>query len=101
MSIREKWFVFAILGFAVLSYVVKIRLLNATQTPETRAMDKLLTTKEAADYLRTTPATLATWRCLGKGPEYTKPGKCVCYKQSILDAWIEARTVRPSEALIT
>lgn len=41
--------------------------------------------------------TLASWRHQGKGPEYIKLGKRVGYRGSALNAFLESRTVRPTE----
>ena len=47
-------------------------------------MEKLYTTKEAAEYLRMSPNTLAKWRWEGKGPAYIKLGRNVRYPESSL-----------------
>ena len=43
------------------------------------------------------PSTLAHWRSEGRGPAFVKLGGRVAYKGADLNAWIESRTVRPTE----
>ncbi len=38
---------------------------------------------------------LAHWRSQGKGPAYIKVGGRVAYRGSDLNAWLDARTIRP------
>jgi len=54
----------------------------------------LLTTREAAEYLRYSAYTLRRSRLDGKlagklGPKFTKVGTAVRYKQGDLDEWLE------------
>ncbi|MEU2088043.1 DNA-binding protein [Nocardia beijingensis] len=58
-------------------------------------LDGLATPKEAAAYLRTTPAALAQSRYLGRGPEYARCGGRVLYSWEALRAYVAANTVRP------
>jgi hypothetical protein len=53
---------------------------------------KLLTSNEAAEFLRLKPSTLAKMRCVGGGPKYLRRGRCL-YPLDELVRWIEARTV--------
>jgi hypothetical protein len=53
---------------------------------------KLLTSTEAADFLRLRPSTLAKMRCVGGGPKYLRRGR-VLYPLHELERWIEGRTV--------
>jgi len=50
-----------------------------------------LTTPEAAAYLNLQPTTLEQWRWNGKGPEFIKLGRCVRYRKTGLDAFMNAR----------
>lgn len=55
---------------------------------------KLLTTREAAEYLGYAKQTLNQWRSDGTGPKYLKNGKPgspggVRYKQEDLDEWMQ------------
>jgi predicted DNA-binding transcriptional regulator AlpA len=57
-------------------------------------MDKLLSPKEASEYLNITEKTLANarWSGIGTTPKFIKLGSSVRYKQSELDAYIESHT---------
>jgi Helix-turn-helix domain len=48
----------------------------------------------AAAYLDTTAKTLATWRCRGGGPPFTRLGRSIRYRRGDLDAFLVGRTVR-------
>jgi len=52
-------------------------------------------TREAAPYLRVCERTLIRWRGLGVGPAWTKVGHRVIYRESDLDAWLDAQRVVP------
>ena len=51
-----------------------------------------LDTTEASVYLRSSPSTLAKYRCYGGGPQYIQvsPRK-VLYTRAALDAWLASR----------
>jgi hypothetical protein len=51
--------------------------------------DILLTPEEVASKYRQSLATLATWRCRGGGPRYTKLGRRILYRESDLAAWVD------------
>lgn len=51
-------------------------------------MEKLLTTKELAEYLKVTTGTIENWRVAGTGPKYVKAGG-VRYRESDIQAWLE------------
>lgn len=56
---------------------------------------EFLTTREAAELLRTTTATLATWRCTGKVElPYAKLGSTVLYKRSDIEEFVDSNYVR-------
>jgi predicted DNA-binding transcriptional regulator AlpA len=59
-------------------------------------MDKLLTPREAGEYLNVTEKTLANarWSGIGVTPKFCKIGRSIRYKQSELDAYIESHTHR-------
>lgn len=65
---------------------------NDTATP---AASPLLTTSEAAQYLRLSSPTLERLRCTGEGPPYVKlgPGKRsrVVYRRADLDDWLHGQ----------
>ena len=50
----------------------------------------LLTADRAGAYLHVNPRTLANWRALGKGPRFVRSGSRALYRQSDLDAWLDA-----------
>lgn len=53
----------------------------------------LLTTEEAAVYIRMNRQTLNKWRHLKIGPSYVKLGRSVFYKVADLDAFVSASSV--------
>jgi predicted site-specific integrase-resolvase len=52
-------------------------------------VDALLTPREAADVLRVSERTLASWRYQGMGPAYVKVGSAVRYRPDALGAFCE------------
>jgi len=50
--------------------------------------------KEAADYLRTSPSTLAKRRLYGGGPRFTRIGRAVRYRKSDLDEFMASNLQR-------
>jgi excisionase family DNA binding protein len=56
---------------------------------------QLLTTAEAATYMRLKPQTLAKWRSHGKGPDFVRMGGNVYYRLTELDQYIEAGITTP------
>ncbi|AQS48750.1 DNA-binding protein [Thioclava nitratireducens] len=61
--------------------------------------DERLDTAQAANYLGYSKSTLEWWRMVGRGPRYYKiGGGRIRYKQSDLDAYLEAGVVEPREA---
>jgi predicted DNA-binding transcriptional regulator AlpA len=53
-------------------------------------MDRLLTSEEVAERLRRPVATVRFWRSTGKGPKGGNIGGHVLYRESDVEAWIEA-----------
>lgn len=54
--------------------------------------DPLLDTKEAAAHLQLAPGTLTAWRSTGRYQlPYTKVGRNVRYRRSVLDAFLASR----------
>ena len=51
----------------------------------------LLDTEEVAAILRVQTNTLAQWRVKGGGPSFLKIGRCVRYRASDVEAWINAQ----------
>lgn len=52
---------------------------------------ELLTTAEAAAYLRQSVSSLAKRRVYGSGPTFVKAGARIYYEKAALDAWVAAR----------
>lgn len=57
-------------------------------------MENILTTVEAADYVRLKKPTLERFRLTGEGPKFLKLGGAVRYRRPDLDAWLDARAIR-------
>lgn len=53
---------------------------------------KLLTNDQAAALLGLSPETLPVWRVRGRGPQHIKVGRLVRYRESDLQAWLDAQT---------
>ena len=51
----------------------------------------LLTLEEAAELLRTSPATLRWWRHAGTGPKSAKLGRRVVYRRADVERWVDAQ----------
>lgn len=61
--------------------------------------DPLLTPADAGIYLSgVPPSTLQWWRSIGRGPDYIKVGRRVCYRRSALDAFLAAGVRTPEPA---
>lgn len=58
--------------------------------------DRLLTVKETAVYLGTTPGNIYDWVKNGKGPRHVRMGRSIRYRLSDLESYITARIVEPS-----
>lgn len=57
--------------------------------------DRLLTTRQLAEYLAVPVATLYTWRHEGAGPPGFRVGKHVRYRSSDIEQWIAERLGTP------
>lgn len=53
----------------------------------------VLTTPEAAQYVRLGKPTLERFRLTGDGPKYCKLGGAVRYRKADLDEWLASRLV--------
>lgn len=58
----------------------------------------VLTTTEAAQYVRLGKPTLERFRITGKGPSFCKLGGAVRYRRADLDEWLERRLVASASA---
>jgi len=64
---------------------------------KTRATSNLLSPKETAEILGTTPGVLSVWRTTKRYPlAFVKVGRKVMYQAEAVQAFIESRTVRPA-----
>ena len=61
-----------------------------------RRKSQLLTTKEAAEFLRLKPHTLENMRSEGKGPIFMKLGGRVFYHRADLKTWLKEARRRSS-----
>jgi predicted DNA-binding transcriptional regulator AlpA len=52
-------------------------------------MPRVFTADEIASVLNISPATLAGWRCVGRGPRYIKQGRFVRYREQDVDEWLQ------------
>ena len=83
---------------------LELPLLNAPPTIESMKVDwlrrqlDLVPVEDFARAINVTPQTLATWRCEGYGPEYTKLGKSVFYRREDLKVWIARCSTAPVSA---
>lgn len=54
----------------------------------TEGLRVLLSTEEAAGYLKSTPGTLKAWRYQERGPLFQRSGRRVVYDLEELDRWL-------------
>ena len=55
-------------------------------------LDRLITEKEAAEYLGVTRRALQAWRLSGKGPQFVKISqRCVRYRLREINIWAEQK----------
>ena len=66
---------------------------SATAGCHRGVVTEIMTTPEAAAYLKLSPQFLegARWRGDGSGPDYVRFGRSVRYRKSVLDAWVAKR----------
>lgn len=61
---------------------------------KTRPTDPLLCEEQAAEQLGVKPTTLQVWRCNKRySLAYVRVGRCIRYRQSAINAFLDARTV--------
>lgn len=53
------------------------------------ATSKLSTSKQLAERLGRSTATLARWRMLGTGPDFVRPHGVIYYEESAIQAWLD------------
>lgn len=60
--------------------------------PGVPVFDQLVRQEEAAALLSVSPRCMENWRYRGEGPDFVRvSGRCVRYRRSDLDKWIEER----------
>ena len=60
--------------------------------------DRLLTSREFAEFARLNRDTPAVWRCRGEGPPYCKfNGRIVRYRMRDVLAWMDSQTIKPKD----
>ena len=59
--------------------------------PELNSGERLLTPKEAANFLRLSVSWLAKARMRGNGPPYVKLGRAIRYREGALVQWLRSR----------
>jgi excisionase family DNA binding protein len=60
-------------------------------TAKIAAVERLLTPKEAAEFLRVSLSWLAKARMRGDGPPFIKVGRSVRYSEAALNQWMRGR----------
>jgi predicted DNA-binding transcriptional regulator AlpA len=58
--------------------------------PKITGLERLLTPREAADFLRVSESWLAKARMAGDGPPYIKVGRSVRYPEGALLQWMKS-----------
>ena len=64
---------------------------NQHDNPEEHHVTQLLSIQQAAEYLGRPVATLYDWRYKGVGPRSAKLGGRIVYRQTDLEAWVDAQ----------
>lgn len=59
---------------------------------------EVLTTTEAAQYVRLGKPTIERFRLTGEGPKYCKLGGAVRYRRCDLDEWLQTRLISSTSA---
>ena len=60
---------------------------TTTNTPGVTESKQYWTEAQTAEVLGISPATLRTWRCLGRGPRFIKVGRSVRYREDLVHGW--------------
>jgi excisionase family DNA binding protein len=63
------------------------------------APEAYYTPEEAAEYLRSSPSTLAKLRLNGGGPAFTRIGRVIRYRRSDLDRWMSDKLAHSTSEL--
>ena len=83
-----------------LSELVEAAVLRAMRTIQTREapVRRVMTEKEAAEYMRFSPNTLRQWRVEGIGPRYVKSQGSIRYRRDDIDDWLARNSKLTSDA---
>jgi predicted DNA-binding transcriptional regulator AlpA len=68
------------------------RYAHMSQQETATELERLLTAREAANFLRVSESWLAKARMQGNGPPFVKIGRSIRYRQSDLLRWMRSRT---------
>ena len=58
----------------------------------------LLNTCQVAAMLGLKKSTIEKWRVTNRGPAFIRIGGAIRYRQSVVNAWMQAQTVTPDNA---
>lgn len=68
-------------------------------TPDPDYLDRLITERDAADFLGYTMRALQNWRVRGGGPLYVKiSNRSIRYRRRDLQAWVESKLAEHTTA---
>lgn len=59
--------------------------------------DIIMSSKETAKYLKTTPEQMVRLRRSGKGPAFGQVGHLIRYRKSVVDQWLASQFKTPSK----
>ena len=60
---------------------------------------RLLDEQQASELIGVTPRALQAWRQKGRGPSYVRiSSRCVRYRLSDLNSWIDSHSMKPAAA---
>jgi predicted DNA-binding transcriptional regulator AlpA len=76
----------------MLRKIEKAEPIAAKSASEPNCLERLLTPREAADFLRVGDSWLAKARMRGDGPPFVKIGRSIRYAESALLQWTRANT---------
>lgn len=69
--------------------------MNQSNTQPGQPIEKMLTTKQAAELTGTSASTLQYYRFMKQPPAYVKLGRRIFYRPDDLRAWIEQGVIEP------
>jgi len=57
----------------------------------------VMTESETAEHIGISLSGLRKWRNDGSGPPYVRLGRLIRYRRTVVEEWLERRTVSPAE----